>query len=510
MPDQSRLSQFSLELGIPVWRFAVDDIIVEREVVMLHGQNTALMSWRLLEGADRIALELRPFLNFRPHDASVREQPDQSYQVTVAGDRYEISAGVGQPMLRLQLRGEAPAFTLEGGMRREIGYATEARRGYDSRGTLWTPGVMSVTLDRQHEATTLVASTEPWAEVTALRPMDALRAERARRLRLIDQAHPALHDGPADELVIAADSFIIAPPRDTVTAADDGHLARTVIAGYHWFTDWGRDTMISLEGLALLTGRHDEARGILRTFARNIRDGLIPNLFPEHGGEGLYNTADATLWFFHALDRYLAATGDRELLRELLPTLTDIVEHHLAGTLFGIGVDHDDGLLRQGAEGYQLTWMDAKVDDWVVTPRRGKAVEINALWYNALRLLAGWVEEDQAYDPAAPDRAGGGGAAVVQPALLVRGRRLSLRRRRRRARRRHQLPAQPDLRAVAAPSGARAQPLAGGGRGRAAAAADPGRPALAVGRSSRLPVALLTAICAPAMPPITRERSGPG
>ena len=168
-----------------------------------------------------------------------------------------------------------------------------------------------------------------------------------------------------------------------------------MIAGYHWFTDWGRDTMISLEGLALLTGRHDEARSILRTFAQNIRQGLIPNLFPEHGGEGLYNTADATLWFFHALDRYVEATGDREMLRELLPALVGIVEHHLNGTLFGIGVDGDDGLLRQGADGYQLTWMDAKVDDWVVTPRRGKAVEINALWYNALRLLGGWVQDHQ-------------------------------------------------------------------------------------------------------------------
>src|SRR5206468_692709 len=153
---------------------------------------------------------------------------------------------------------------------------------------------------------------------------------------------------------------------------------------------------ISLEGLTLVTGRQVEAGYILRTFAHYVRDGLIPNMFPEGEKEGLYHTADATLWFFHALDRYLAATGDRETLQMILPKLLDIVEHHLRGTRFGIGADPTDGLLRQGAPGYQLTWMDAKVGDWVVTPRRGKAVEINALFYNALRLLERWLAEAEA------------------------------------------------------------------------------------------------------------------
>jgi predicted glycogen debranching enzyme len=164
-----------------------------------------------------------------------------------------------------------------------------------------------------------------------------------------------------------------------------------VIAGYHWFTDWGRDTMISLEGLAITTGRFHEAAWILRTFAHYVRDGLIPNMFPEGRNEGLYHTADATLWFFQATHRYVRATNDGETLRALLPVFRDIVEHHFRGTKFGIGVDPADGLLRQGEEGYQLTWMDAKVGDWVVTPRRGKAVEINALWFNALKLLEGWL-----------------------------------------------------------------------------------------------------------------------
>jgi predicted glycogen debranching enzyme len=170
---------------------------------------------------------------------------------------------------------------------------------------------------------------------------------------------------------------------------------RTVIAGYHWFTDWGRDTMISLEGLTLTTGRTMEAGWILRTFAYYVRDGLIPNMFPEGENQGLYHTADATLWFFHAVDRYLEVTRDRATLRLILPKLVEIVRRHIDGTRFGIGVDPADGLVRQGAEGYQLTWMDAKVDGWVVTPRRGKPVEINALWYNALRLMESWAHECQ-------------------------------------------------------------------------------------------------------------------
>jgi predicted glycogen debranching enzyme len=219
-------------------------------------------------------------------------------------------------------------------------------------------------------------------------------AEIERRDRLLEKAG-ATADPLLARLVLAADSFIFEP-----VSRAHARSAKSVIAGYHWFTDWGRDTMISLEGLALATGRGDEAAAILRTFADHTRDGLIPNLFPEGDRDGLYHTADATLWFFHAVHRYVQVTDDLPLLYELLPVLRDIVERHIQGTRFGIGVDPSDDLLRQGAEGYQLTWMDAKVDDWVVTPRRGKAVEINALWYNALRLLAGWL---RGRDAAAAD-----------------------------------------------------------------------------------------------------------
>jgi predicted glycogen debranching enzyme len=204
---------------------------------------------------------------------------------------------------------------------------------------------------------------------------------------------------------MAADQFLITPAgrvEDAARAHASGEEVRTVIAGYHWFTDWGRDTMISLEGLTLATGRAEEAEFILRTFGHYIRDGLIPNMFPEGKKQGLYHTADATLWFFHAIDRYVEASGNLLILNSLIPKLVDIIDHHVKGTRFGIGVDPRDGLLKQGAEGYQLTWMDAKVGDWVVTPRRGKAVEINALWYNALKLLEGWMRDGRGDAAARP------------------------------------------------------------------------------------------------------------
>ncbi|MBV8545845.1 MAG: glycogen debranching protein, partial [Acidobacteria bacterium] len=263
----------------------------------------------------------------------------------------------------------------------------EKSRGYEHEGELWSPGIVHIDLTRDHDCG-LVASVESWDVVKALPCADASSAEDERVAKMLTISHQT--DPFACLLVLAADQFLIHPhtrAADEARARAAGDEPRTVIAGYHWFTDWGRDTMISLEGLTLCTGRFREAGNILRTFASYIRDGLIPNMFPEGDNEGLYHTADATLWFFHAVWRYVNATNDRETLRMLLPKLIDIVDHHLRGTRFNIHVDPSDGLLSQGAEGYQLTWMDAKVDGWVVTPRRGKAVEINALWYNALRIL---------------------------------------------------------------------------------------------------------------------------
>jgi predicted glycogen debranching enzyme len=395
MDGAQYLAEFRLEMGLPVWRYEVGDTVLEKHLLMPYRQNTVHVTYTLLAGQSPVQLTLRPAMSFRPHEGLVSDPLAVPYTLTIVEDRYEISVRDDLPPLRLRLIGAGVALTLDRGLIKEQFYRIEAWRGYDAQGGLWSPGYFTVTLQPEHAAT-LIASTETWSTIDALTPDEALPAERERRERLLAAASPPAQSGLGAELILAADQFIIMPAgrsEEAARASAAGDEVRTVIAGYHWFTDWGRDTMIALEGLTLVTGRLAEAGWILRTFAHYVRDGLIPNMFPEGEREGLYHTADATLWFFHALDRYVQMTDDRDTLRLLLPTLRDIVQHHLAGTYFGIGVDPHDGLLRQGAEGYQLTWMDAKVGDWVVTPRRGKAVEINALWYNALQLLARWLNE---------------------------------------------------------------------------------------------------------------------
>jgi predicted glycogen debranching enzyme len=389
------LVEFRLEDGRPVWRFAVEGRVLEKTVLLPHLQNTVFITYRLLSVDESAQLILRPSVHFRSHDAAVDGPHPGPYLLTASEDRYELASGYEIPPLRMTVRGKDAAFTLDASATTQLNYAIEQSRGYDHTGDLWSPGFFRVEL-AQDSPVTLVASTETWETLSALTPDEALRAEQSRRSRLLAMAKPEARQGVGAELVLAADQFLMTPAgrvEDATRAHAAGEEIRSIIAGYHWFTDWGRDTMISLEGLCLTTGRQVEAGYILRTFASCIRDGLIPNLFPEAKNQGLYHTADATLWFFHAIERYLEATRDREILSFLLPRLVDILDHHLKGTRFGIGVDPRDGLLRQGQEGYQLTWMDAKVGDWVVTPRRGKAVEINALWYNALRLLEGWLRE---------------------------------------------------------------------------------------------------------------------
>lgn len=390
----AELLEFRLEMGLPVWRYQIDDWVLEKSLHLPYRQNTVHVSYKLLAGSEDIRIKLRPLIQFRSHGDDVHVQPDAPYVLKVVEDQYEISTGTLPPLrMLLYRRGE---FLIDRKKIERVRYLREAQRGYDAIGDLWTPGVFIIDLCVGAE-TTLAASTESWEVIRALPPQEAAAAERDRRARLIASADSKAHSGFAAELLLAADQFIATPAgrlADQTRSQASGDEMRTVIAGYHWFTDWGRDTMISLEGLTLVTRRYLEAGWILRNFAKSIRAGLIPNLFPEGSREGLYHTADATLWFFHAIDRYVQVTGDRWTLRFLLPKLIDIVEHHVRGTLFGIRVDPDDGLLSQGEEGYQLTWMDAKVGDWVVTPRRGKAVEINALWYNALRLLQRWMDEE--------------------------------------------------------------------------------------------------------------------
>src|SRR4051812_30450306 len=388
------LQQFRLENGLPVWTYHVRGLVLEKRVLMLHLQNTAQIIYRIVEGQRRLRLELRPAFSFRHYESPVNEVLPPPYRLSAIEDRYEISAAhSGLPPLRMKVSNEGAQFTVSPQNIHQVVYRIEQSRGYAYEGNLWSPGFFHVDME-ERDLVGIIASMEPWDIINVLAPKAAMAAEEERRAKMLEDALPEAHRGFPAELVFAGDQFIITPAgraEEAARAHAAGDEVRTVIAGYHWFTDWGRDTMISLEGLALVTGRALEAGYILRTFAHYVSDGLIPNMFPDGEKEGLYHTADATLWYFHALSRYLHYTDDRTSLHLLLPVLIDIAEHHLRGTRFNIHVDPNDGLLGQGAEGYQLTWMDAKMGDWVVTPRRGKAVEINALWYNALCLLAEWL-----------------------------------------------------------------------------------------------------------------------
>jgi predicted glycogen debranching enzyme len=401
------LAEFRLELGLPVWKYRIGSNVIERRVFFAYLQNTVYIRYELVEGNAPVRLSLRPAVDFRVHDAALGARGDaRPYQVVLEDERMEIQSADLFPPLRLSLKGERSTFVHQPGRMSELLFRVEAARGYASRGELWSPGQFEVDLTPGHPAT-LVASTEPWVTLQAMAPEQALEYENLRRTRLAELASPGLADPVIGELAVAADQFLILPAgrvADATRARAQGEELRTVIAGYHWFTDWGRDTMISLEGLTLVTGRFAEARWILRAFAHYLRDGLIPNHFPEGAQEGVYHTADATLWYFQALSRYLAYTGDRRTMQVLLPVLETIIAHHRAGTRFGIHVA-EDGLLAEGWPTEALTWMDAKCADWVVTPRRGKPVEINALWYNALCLLGQWIAEERGESAATELRA---------------------------------------------------------------------------------------------------------
>jgi predicted glycogen debranching enzyme len=401
--DRTELVEFRLDAGLPVWRYRVRNALLEKRVLMPHWQNTVHIAYSI-RGTGHATLRAKPLLHPRHYSTAPALLRLSECALTAAAGRFEIHCGEACPPLHVMWHGAQAELALDAN-RIEQGYEEDRARGYEADGNLWSPGHFQVELDAANAATataTLVASTEPWDVLEAGTPAKDLDDERARRDTLIVQAGCDPQSFAA-ELVLAADQFVIVPaerPRDMARQAEKGTEARTIVAGYHWFTDWGRDTMIGLDGLTLVTGRTASAAAILRTFSTYVREGLIPNMFPDGDVAGLYHTADASLWFFHAVDRYLTTTGDLTLRRELLPVLRHIVECHLRGTNFGISVDPADGLLKQGAPGYQLTWMDAKVDDWVVTPRRGKAVEINALLYNALRLLESWIAEDTGAEAA--------------------------------------------------------------------------------------------------------------
>ncbi len=382
------LREFTLHGLVPTWRYAVGTSTIEKSIVMPHGRNVVCVLYRLLDGPP-VRLHARPYAVFRRQDAPLVTAP-APFRLTIEGGRHELALGESALALRLRARPDGvfvahertPACAL---------YREERDRGYEHVELNFSPGYFAVDL-RRGRPVTFAATTDDWRSLE-VDGEEALAAERQRTEAVLALALPAARDEFSAQLALAADQFLVLPGsrlEEALRAGAAGTEVRTVIAGYHWFGDWGRDTMIGLEGLTLATGRLREAGAILRTFARYVRDGLLPNLFPEGAREARYNTIDATLWYFHALERYSRACASIDLVRELYPVLEEIIAHHLAGTRFGIGVDPADGLLAGGGDGVALTWMDARFEDWVVTPRRGKPVEIQALWHNALALMGEW------------------------------------------------------------------------------------------------------------------------
>jgi predicted glycogen debranching enzyme len=356
----------------PVFTYEGKGLQLVKSVFMVQGENTTVVHYELRNtapGTARVQLEVRPLIAFRDYHSTTHENSSLDRTVETADGITSVRPYAGLPALHLGHN--AVEVQNAGDWYRNFEYAIERERGLDFHEDLFNPCAMRFDLLQESEAA-VIASTE------RRQAQDA----RAYRLKEIQRRQAVARESPvADEtvgtLTSAADQFIVSRGEQ-----------KTVIAGYHWFSDWGRDTMISLPGLTLPLGRFDIARSILRTFARHTDQGMLPNRFPDAGEKPEYNTVDATLWFFEAIRAYLAYSGDEDFVRkELYQTLTEIILWHTKGTRFGIKVDAA-GLLNAGEPGVQLTWMDAKVGDWVVTPRRGKPVEIQALWYNALCIMA--------------------------------------------------------------------------------------------------------------------------
>lgn len=354
----------------PIWIYRAGGVTLEKSLFMVHGQDTVVLRYRVLDapGEAELALEIRPLLAFRDYHTLAHEN-----------DALNPDWGTGEGELVLRPYPDLPALHLahdavrierQGYWYRNFQYLEEQARGLDFQEDLFNPLMLHYPLSPEREAT-LIAST---ASHSATEAGALQQAEVERRAGLAESA--PVDDPLVRDLTLAADAFI--------TSRGDG---ATIIAGYPWFTDWGRDTMIALPGLTLVTGRHAAARGILREFARHVDQGLIPNRFPDAGETAEYNTVDATLWYFQAIHALAEYTGDYAFIREYLyDELVTIIDWHVRGTRHGIRRT-EDGLLTSGEEGFQLTWMDARVGNWVVTPRRGKPVEIQALWYNALRVM---------------------------------------------------------------------------------------------------------------------------
>jgi predicted glycogen debranching enzyme len=390
------LSAFEDQDGLPVWIYACGDARLEQRIWMADGRNTTYVRFELRNASAALQLALRPLCTYRDYHSHTHGGWSLEAAAEPAGCRVTAFAGA-RPYRLLIDRGQ---FRSEPDWYWSFRHRVEADRGLDATEDLWRPGTFHASLE-SGESVTLIVTAEPEFESSAV----ALEHENNRRRALL-RAVPGGTPGWVRRLTRAADQFIVRRSRPDGTPA-----GTTVIAGYPWFSDWGRDTMIALPGLALATGRIKDAASILRTFAEHVSEGMLPNRFPDGGEPPEYNTVDATLWYFHAIAAYLEASGDRALLRDLYPVLRDIVAWHRRGTRYGIRVDRQDGLLFAGETGVQLTWMDAKIGEWVVTPRIGKPVEVNALWHYALTQLAAWARALRDSRAAADY-----GAAAVQTA----------------------------------------------------------------------------------------------
>jgi predicted glycogen debranching enzyme len=362
------LKEFRLS-PVPTYIYEIDGIEIEKSIFLVHGENTVVVQYEVRGAASgECYFEIRPLIAFRDYHSTTHENGAINPALSIEPGRVTCSPYQGCPSLHLGHSGAD--VRPEGVWYRNFEYTIEQERGLDYREDLFNPLVLTFDLHREPRVE-LVASTEPRDVADAAKYR---QREIARRDEIAASANSA--DPFARMLFTAASQFIV-----------QRGSGSTVIAGYHWFTDWGRDTMIALPGLALATRRHDAARGILTAFAASADRGMLPNRFPDAGETPEYNTVDATLWFFEATRAYGAHTGDYDFIRgSLYNVLADIIAWHERGTRYGIHVD-SDGLLSAGEPGVQLTWMDAKVGDWVVTPRYGKPVEIQALWYNALRVM---------------------------------------------------------------------------------------------------------------------------
>jgi predicted glycogen debranching enzyme len=391
-----QLESFRLEGLIPVWTWLIGDARLEQRLWMRHGENTTYVEFTRIDGSRSLRLSIEPLCTYRDYHWQLRGERAFGIEPITAGVR--ILAHQGAQPYRILCAGAEVEIQPQwhwGFRHRE-----ETARGLDDLEDLLRPARFELQLAPGDSCAVTLTSElqEPPGAPAALAAECERQRDLVTRFRRGRRRAPTRGEMlPLDRLALAADQFVV-ERRDPLGQP----LGKTVIAGYPWFSDWGRDTMIALPGLTLATGRRDLAVSVLRTFARFIDQGMVPNRFPDGGETPEYNTADASLWFFVATHEYLRHSDDRAFADEIYPTLKEILSWHVRGTRFGIQMDESDALLRAGEPGVQLTWMDAKVGEWVVTPRIGKPVEINALWFNAasiLRDLAGELDrpEDEAH-----------------------------------------------------------------------------------------------------------------